>query len=65
MNAISAANLSRDETTMLKLGTADNVKRVHVAKVDAEEWFDSAEMESPWTIEPFVEFKTIWHPAGA
>lgn len=65
VNAISAANLSREETTVLKLGTADNVKRVHIAKVAEDEWFDPGVMENPWTIEPFVEFKTIWHPAGA
>jgi hypothetical protein len=65
VNAISGANLSREETTMLKLGTADNVKRVHVANLSDEDWFDPATCENPWTIEPFVEMKTIWHPAGA
>jgi acyl-CoA reductase-like NAD-dependent aldehyde dehydrogenase len=64
VNAVSAANLSREETMLLKLGTSDNVKRVHVAKIADADWFDAAVMENPWTIEPFVEFKTIWHPAA-
>jgi hypothetical protein len=49
---------------LLKLGTSDNVKRVHVAKIADADWFDAAVMENPWTFEPFVEFKTIWHPAA-
>lgn len=28
------------------------------------DFFDDA-CESPWWIEPFVEFKTVWHPSGA
>jgi hypothetical protein len=64
VNAISAANLSRADSTILKLGVAENLKRVHIAKIDPEEWFIPGVCESPWTIEPFIEFKTIWHPSA-
>ena len=32
--------------------------------LDDDEWYDPRATESPWTIEPFVEMKTIWHPSG-
>jgi len=76
VNAISAANLSKDEATVLKLGIADNLKRVRVAKISAEEWFDvgaggsggggggGGVCEGPGTIETFVDFKTVWHPSA-
>ena len=65
VNAISAANLSPDQAAILKAGVAENLKRVHVATVDDDDWFDSATCESPWTIERFVEMKTIWHPSAS
>lgn len=46
----------------LRLGAADNLKRVLVRK-DVE--WSAAACESPAWIEPFVEFKTSWHPVGA
>jgi acyl-CoA reductase-like NAD-dependent aldehyde dehydrogenase len=39
----------------LERAAADNVKRVHHAKADAQ---------SPREIEAFLEFKTVWHPIG-
>ncbi|CAN5866798.1 aldehyde dehydrogenase family protein [soil metagenome] len=44
-------------------GAADNLKRVRVRAV--ADYTDRAELEGPWTIEAFVEFKTAWHPVGA
>jgi acyl-CoA reductase-like NAD-dependent aldehyde dehydrogenase len=64
LNAISAANLTRKEMTALRLGTSDNMKRVHIAKIAGGQWADPEVCESPWTIEPFIEMKTIWHPAA-
>jgi acyl-CoA reductase-like NAD-dependent aldehyde dehydrogenase len=65
VNAISAANLPREQSTVLKAGLAENVKRVHVAKIDNDQgWLDPDRCEGPWTIEPFIDFKTIWHPAA-
>lgn len=64
VNAISAANLDAEQTKLLKLGTADNLKRVRVVSIGPRDWFDPNVCESPWTIDPFVEIKTIWHPAA-
>lgn len=63
IDAVSAADLSRGATRTLELGAAENLKRVRVERIGAEGWLDDAERTGPWTIEPFVEFKTIWHPA--
>ena len=65
VNAISAANLSRAESTLLKTGIADNLKRVRIASIAPAGWTDPSVCENPWTIEPFVEMKTIWHPSAA
>jgi hypothetical protein len=29
------------------------------------DYFNTEKRHSPWTIEPFTEMKTIWHPSGA
>jgi acyl-CoA reductase-like NAD-dependent aldehyde dehydrogenase len=65
VDAISAANLPRSQALILELGAAENLKRVHVIRRTERQWRDAETCESPWTIEPFVEMKTIWHPAGA
>jgi acyl-CoA reductase-like NAD-dependent aldehyde dehydrogenase len=65
VNAISAANLPAADATTLKLGIADNLKRVRLATIAPEQWLDANVCETPWTIEPFVEMKTIWHPSAA
>ena len=65
VNAISAANLARDEAATLKAGIADNLKRVRIASIGPGAWDDPAVCEHPWTIEPFIEMKTIWHPSAA
>ncbi|MDX2118911.1 MAG: aldehyde dehydrogenase family protein [Planctomycetota bacterium] len=62
IDAVHAACLSREETTILREGSAENVKRVCVRETVA--WFDAAECHSPWWIEPFVDMKTMWHPAS-
>jgi acyl-CoA reductase-like NAD-dependent aldehyde dehydrogenase len=64
IDAIHAADVRAEITDILKRGTADNLKRITVREMDAEEWYDDARCASPWWIEPFVEMKTIWHPAG-
>ena len=67
VDAISAAGLSPADTAALRAGSADNLKRVTVLDTGAEslDWYDEGANHSPWRIEPFVEMKTIWHPAGA
>lgn len=64
VNAISAANLPREQAAILKAGIAENLKRVHIAQLDDEDWLDPGVCENPWTIERFVEMKTIWHPSA-
>jgi acyl-CoA reductase-like NAD-dependent aldehyde dehydrogenase len=51
-----------ESAAALRAGIAENIKRVVIRDgVD----YTSAECESAWWIEPFVEMKTIWHPASA
>lgn len=62
IDAIHAAGISDEHRTLLREGSADNLKRVHVhGDVD---FFDEDACESPAWIDPFVEFKTIWHPSA-
>ena len=63
IDAIHAANLTEEEGLILRRGSIENIKRVRVREVP--DWYDEAECESAWWIEPFVEMKTIWHPSGA
>lgn len=42
-------------TTELQRSAAENVKRVVSS---------SSEVQSPWEIAAFLEFKTVWHPIG-
>ncbi len=62
INAAVAGGLSPEGSRTLHAGAAENLKRITV--LDAPDWFDTAERHSPWTIEPFVEMKTIWHPSA-
>jgi acyl-CoA reductase-like NAD-dependent aldehyde dehydrogenase len=64
VNAVGAANLAAAQARVLRLGCAANLKRVHLSTCGPAEWFDDSRHESPWTIEPFVEMKTIWHPSA-
>lgn len=60
--AISAADVPGDTAAVLRAGSAENLKRVHVFDLKGDDWYDDARCTSPWMIEPFVEIKTIWHP---
>ena len=64
IGGVLAAGVSADHRRLLEAGAAENMKRVRVLG-DAADFGDDAAMESPWQIEPFVETKTIWHPASA
>lgn len=62
IDAIHAAGVSDEHRTLLRTGSADNLKRVTVhGELD---FFDEPACESPVWIDPFVEFKTIWHPSA-
>lgn len=71
INAVHAANLSAEHARLLREGASENLKRVVVRDLPpgsgggAGGWFDAQTCESPWWIEPFVDFKTVWHPSGA
>ncbi len=60
--AIHAAGVDDAHRTALRLGAADNFKRVTIR--DGVSFADDAQCEGIGWIEPFVEFKTIWHPSA-
>lgn len=78
IDAIHAAGLTAAENLLLREGAAENLKRVTVreakptgnarsksaANPTAFDFTDPA-CNSPWWIESFVDFKTMWHPAAS
>jgi acyl-CoA reductase-like NAD-dependent aldehyde dehydrogenase len=60
--ALHAAGLSDNQRTTLRLGAAENLKRVTVH--EGVDFVDADACEGPAWLTPFVEFKTIWHPSG-
>ncbi len=64
IDAIHGAGLTAQQTTLVREGTAENLKRVTVRETEGAAWYDDS-CRSPWWIEPFVEMKTMWHPSGA
>ena len=65
IDAIGGAAETAKERRLLELGAADNMKRVRLETVGDRDYFDDESRHSPWTIEPFTEMKTIWHPSGS
>ncbi|MGV6814438.1 MAG: aldehyde dehydrogenase family protein [Phycisphaerales bacterium] len=59
---IHADGVSSEHRTLLRLGSADNLKRVTVR--DGVDYFDDESCEGPGWMDPFIEFKTIWHPSA-
>ncbi len=53
-----------DQATALRLGTADNLKRVRVLSMD-EDFSDDERWTNPRRMEAFVETKTVWHPSSS
>ncbi len=68
--AIHAAGVTPEHRKALELGAAENLKRVTIRDLPpgtgarAGGWFDDETCEGPHWIEPFVEFKTVWHPSS-
>jgi len=60
--AIHAAGVTSEHRAMLRLGAADNLKRVTVR--DDVDFFNDESCEGPDWMDPFIEFKTIWHPSA-
>jgi acyl-CoA reductase-like NAD-dependent aldehyde dehydrogenase len=65
IDAIGGAAETAKERRLPELGAADNMKRVRLETVGDRDYFDDESRHSPWTIEPFTEMKTIWHPSGS
>ena len=54
-----------EERKALKLGAADSVKRVKLAKAEEPvDWY-SDKAQSLYALRDHLEFKTTWHPIGA
>ena len=64
VNAVHAIVATAEDAAKLKAGSAENLKRVCVRVVHDIDLYDDHQFESPWTIEPFIEIKTIWHPSA-
>lgn len=62
IDAIHACPANLDEARLLREGVAENLKRVILR--EGIDWSNTDACHSPWWIEPFVEMKTIWHPAA-
>jgi acyl-CoA reductase-like NAD-dependent aldehyde dehydrogenase len=60
IDAVHAANLHQRDATALRLGSAENLKRVTVRDAD----LTADDCESPAWIEPLLDMKTIWHPSA-
>ena len=60
--ALHAAGLTDAHRTALRLGAAENLKRMTIR--DQIDFTNDAACEGPAWCEPFVEFKTIWHPSA-
>ncbi|MBX9737244.1 MAG: aldehyde dehydrogenase family protein [Phycisphaerales bacterium] len=64
VDGIHAMGLNASLTQTCLDGVSDNLKRVKLRPATTD-LSDAAACESVWWIEPFVEFKTAWHPTGA
>lgn len=65
IDAIHAAGVHGDQARTLRLGTADNMKRVAIRDITSPDAFaDPQRCATPRWIEPFVEIKAIWHPSA-
>lgn len=62
IDGVHAAGIGADHAKTLRTGVAENLKRVKV--IDDVDFADSKWWGSAWRIEPFVEMKTMWHPAS-
>ena len=65
VDAVGGCFESMEERRLLEAGSADNLKRVHLLDGSSTDWYDDEARTTPWTIEPFTDMKTIWHPSGA
>jgi len=65
IRALSAANLNDEESTILRRGSAENLKRVSVRDRETPAaWYDAPSEHGPDRLEPLIDLKTIWHPSA-
>jgi aldehyde dehydrogenase (NAD+) len=64
VSGIYAADMGKKSRILIEQGSADSLKRVCISSVNGDGWYDESRVASPWSIEPFVEMKTIWHPSA-
>ena len=63
VNAVDCSGLSGDLLSEAMKAAAENVKRIVGAKAEID-WNDDRTTQSPYSIQSFLEFKTVWHPMG-
>lgn len=63
INAVVSAGLGAALQATLFEGCASDLKRVH-AIAHPGAFSDEERFESPSALEPFLEFKTLWHPSA-
>jgi acyl-CoA reductase-like NAD-dependent aldehyde dehydrogenase len=59
-----SSGLAKAQRTALRLAAADGIRRVHSVPWTGTDWEDDNETCSPWFLDQFVEFKTLWHPSA-
>ena len=66
VDAIDDGSGDKELCLLIDREAADRVRRVARPKAKTPaEWFDAKRAEGIAAIEPFLEIKTTWHPAGA
>lgn len=66
VDAIDDASLDPALSLLIETEAADRVRRVSRPRATEEShFFDDARLQGIGAVEPFLEIKTTWHPAGA
>lgn len=63
VDGVHAGAIDAEYAKTLREGSADNLKRVTL-RSESVNFADHEACATPWWIERFVEFKTVWHPVG-
>lgn len=64
IDAVVAAGLEAAHARTLRIGVAGNLKRVAIWD-GCSDFGDDDRFEGPDALYPFIEFKTMWHPASS
>lgn len=65
IDGIHAAGMNDAQRSILERGAGENLKRVQVRSLAGKDYYDLGQCHSPYWIEPFIDYKTIWHPSAA